>query len=197
MTAVDYQKTIKALEARIRVLESQLVTDELTQILNRRGLMDYLEVLAGEVRWQGAHPDKRRKVTVTSLSIVFIDIDNFKSINTDYGHDGGDTVLQELAHIIKDQVRALDIVGRYGGEEIVLGLVGATLRDAERVAEHVRARIESTSISMKNKQKITVTASLGVAEMGQTMSLAETIKKADTALYEAKSSGRNRVVIAE
>jgi len=184
------------LEAQMMQLRSQLVTDDLMQILNRRGLLEYLDALTKEVRWQSEHPDKRRNVVVRSLSVLFVDIDHFKAINTEHGHEAGDIVLKSIAATIKDQVRALDIVGRYGGEEIVVGLVGATAGDAERVAENIRVGIEQLKVVLPNHATVHVTASLGVAEVTANISLVEAIKLADEALYAAKANGRNQVVTA-
>ena len=190
------QHKIAQLEEKVRMLESQLVTDELTQILNRRGLMQRLETLASEVKWQTKHPDKRRKVVVRCLSVLFIDIDHFKNINNTYGHEAGDVVLKTVAGDIHDHVRALDIVGRYGGEEMVVGLVGADVHDATRVAELLRERIANLSIKLPNGQSVQVSVSIGVAEVHDPHNLTACLKSADEALYEAKATGRNKVVVA-
>ncbi len=191
------QDKIAQLEKKIHLLESQLVTDELTQILNRRGLMQRLETLASEVKWQTKHPDKRRKVVVRCLSVLFIDIDHFKNINNTFGHEAGDVVLKAVATNIQDHVRALDIVGRYGGEEIVVGLVGADIHDATRVAELLREHIANLEIPLGKGENTQVTASIGVAEVHDSHDLMASLKSADDALYEAKATGRNKVVVAK
>ena len=190
------QERIAKLEAQVQSLEAQLVTDELTGILNRRGLMQRLETLASEVRWQSQHPEKRRKVMVRCLSVLFIDIDHFKNVNNTHGHAAGDVVLKAVAGSIQEHVRALDIVGRYGGEEIVVGLVGADLKDATRVAELIRSYISDMEIKLIKGETVQVTASIGVAEVTDENSLSVSLKQADDALYEAKATGRNRVVVA-
>lgn len=191
-----YKKRISDLQAKVAELEQRLVTDEFMQIFNRHGLMEYLESIAKEVQWQHQHPDRRRNVIIRSLSVVFLDIDFFKKVNDTYGHAAGDAVLQQVAALIQDEVRELDIVGRYGGEEIVIGLIGAKRADAHRVAEQLRGRIQEHNFTLDDGQTIRVTASLGVAELvGRT--LPETIAAADAALYQAKTAGRNQVVIAE
>lgn len=191
-----YKTRIAALQQQVLELQQRLVTDELTQILNRRGLMDYLEAIAHEVRFQHKHPDKRRSVVIKALSVIFIDIDHFKRINDTYGHDAGDAVLRQVADLIQDQVRQLDIVGRYGGEEIVVGLIGANEKDATRIAEQLRASIEKATLTVPSDE-IKITASLGVAELKDEKSIAAVLKRADEALYVAKNDGRNRVVVAE
>lgn len=191
------QQRVAELEEQVRALETQLVTDELTGILNRRGLMQRLKVLASEVRWQVQHPEKRRKVVLSCLSVLFIDIDHFKNVNNTYGHEVGDRVLAAVASAIKEHVRALDIVGRYGGEEIVVGLVGADECDATRVAELLREYIADLRIPISKTESTQVTASIGVAEVNDTYNLAASLKRADDALYEAKATGRDRVVVAK
>lgn len=189
-----YKERIAALQAEVRELHQRLVTDELTQIFNRRGLMEYLEAIASEVMYQYKHPDKRRSVVIKSLSIIFLDIDYFKKVNDTYGHDAGDEVLRQTAELIRDRVRELDIVGRYGGEEIVVGLPGASSGHAQRIAEDLRAIIEGHDFNI-NKQQFSVTASLGVAELTPTRNIHQTLKAADEALYKAKDTGRNKVVV--
>lgn len=191
-----YKARIADLQAQVQELQKRLVTDELTQILNRRGLMDYLEAIASEVRFQQKHPDKRRSVVIKALSLIFIDIDHFKQINDTYGHDAGDAVLRQVADLIQDQVRQLDIVGRYGGEEIVVGLVGADEKNAARIAEILRTEIEASEFIVPNKDDLKLTASLGVAELTNEKSVAAVLKMADEALYRAKDEGRNRVIVA-
>lgn len=191
----DYKERIAALQAQVQLLQERLVTDELTQILNRRGLMEYLEAIANEVRYQFKHPDKRRSVVIKALSIIFLDIDFFKKINDTHGHDAGDDVLRQTAELIQGEVRQLDIVGRYGGEEIVVGLVGASGEHSTRIAENLRRVIEEHDFIVQDST-VKVTASLGVAELHGEDTIAAVLKRADEALYEAKQTGRNKVVVS-
>ncbi len=189
-----YKERIVALQAQVRELHQRLVTDELTQIFNRRGLMEYLEAIASEVMYQYKHPDKRRSVVIKSLAIIFLDIDHFKKVNDTYGHDAGDEVLRQTAELIRGRVRQLDIVGRYGGEEIVVGLPGATTEQAKRIADDLRHTIENHNFQVGD-DTLKVTASLGVAELTPTRTIHQTLKIADDALYQAKDTGRNKVVV--
>ncbi|MBP9827175.1 GGDEF domain-containing protein [Candidatus Saccharibacteria bacterium] len=191
-----YALKINELQARIRELEKILVTDELTQVLNRRGLEANLAMIAKEVNYQLKNPEKRRSTVIKALSVVFIDIDHFKVINDKYGHAGGDYILREIAQVLRRQVRQLDIIGRYGGEEIVLGLIGADRRDAERIAEQIRHHIENHEFVYEG-QTIPVTASLGVVELEVGMSPHTMMELADQALYQAKNTGRNKVVVID
>ena len=193
MSPVDPQARIKALERKIAQLQSALVTDELTGILNRRGLMEMLVIMYKEVSYQLQHPQKRRNVIIKSLSVIFIDIDHFKNVNTRYGHAGGDAALERVAQTIKARLRGIDVVGRYGGEEIVVGLIGADGSSAAQIAEDLRATIANLSVQTKTG-KISITISCGVASLRSKDSLEQLIKRADKAVYEAKNSGRNKVV---
>lgn len=195
MKAVSDEQRIVELEQEITKLRSQLTTDELTKILNRKGLIEILKPWAREVAYQLANPDRRKALIVRALSLVFVDIDRFKGINDRYGHQAGDLALKTVAKILKENVREIDIVGRYGGEEIVLGLIGANLGDSKKISEHLRKKIADTPIKFRD-QIINVTASFGVAALSADLNLDELIKRADEALYRAKETGRNKVVTA-
>ncbi|WP_457564773.1 transporter substrate-binding domain-containing diguanylate cyclase [Caminibacter sp.] len=144
------------------------MTDELTGILNRRGVIK-----------------EAKKIAVDS-SALFFDIDHFKKVNDTYGHDFGDYVLKELAKIISDNIRSADVFGRWGGEEFVLILRGTPYEKALKVAEKLRLIV--ANYDFKGKR---VTISIGVAPFRG--DLKEAITKADEALYVAKNSGRNQV----
>jgi two-component system cell cycle response regulator len=162
------------------------VTDPLTGLHNRRYLDSHLQTLFDRAR-------ARNK----PLSIMFADIDRFKTINDSWGHDGGDAVLREFAARLRKTLRAIDLVCRYGGEEFVVVMPETDLAVAERVAERVRGEIAGEGFRpAEGKPAISVTASLGVAASRGTDddSLEQLVKRADEALYEAKRSGRNRVV---
>lgn len=195
-TPAWYKRRITRLEQQIQELEVQLTTDTFMNILNRQGLMERLEVLAQEVRSQHAHPGKRKNVIIRSLTLLFVDVDHFKKVNDTYGHDAGDIVLSQLGALIRTEVRSLDVVGRYGGEEIVVGLAGANVEDAVRVGEKLREGIAAHRFDLGDDQKIQVTVSIGVAEL-ISEELEVVLKRADDALYQAKEAGRNRVVVTD
>jgi diguanylate cyclase (GGDEF)-like protein len=122
-----------------------------------------------------------------------VDVDHFKRINDSHGHAMGDQVLQRVAAVMVQSVRAGDILGRWGGEEFIVACVHCTAEHAVQVAEKIRQRIEATPFG--TRQRIHVTASFGVAAMHDMTGFAETLRRADEALYRAKSEGRNRVVV--
>jgi diguanylate cyclase (GGDEF)-like protein len=131
------------------------------------------------------------------LGVIMIDIDHFNVFNDTYGHDLGDKVLREIGAFVQGNIRDEDIACRYGGEEIIIILPGASLQNTHRRAEQLRIGIEGLAVDMYDEEH-TVTASLGVAlfpEHGG--SIKEVIRAADCALYKAKNNGRNRVIIAE
>ncbi|MEX1051948.1 MAG: GGDEF domain-containing protein [Patescibacteria group bacterium] len=192
---MDHLEQIKQLQRKIRQLQEELITDELTRVLNRRGLMERIDPFINEVRYQMENPDQRRGMVIRNFSLVFVDVDKFKAINDSHGHAAGDSVLIEVAQRLRDNVRGSDIVGRYGGEEIVIGLLGANRTDAQAVAENLRQKVAESPFT-HNGTGITVTASFGVAALEKNMSTSELIDVADKALYRAKEGGRNRVEIA-
>ncbi len=130
-----------------------------------------------------------------NLSLIFFDIDHFKTINDTYGHDCGDTTLAFGAKWIKESLRDSDIVFRYGGEEFVILLSDTDAIGAELLAERIRSSIERHTIAY-GMETIKITASLGVSTLRADDSIESFLKRADEAMYTAKKSGRNQVVMA-
>ncbi|MDH4188229.1 MAG: diguanylate cyclase, partial [Nitrospira sp.] len=158
--------------------------DPLTQVSNRRALMESLELEVGRsLRYR--HP----------FTLLFLDIDHFKSINDQYGHAFGDKVLQRIVIIASGQIRPPDIIGRYGGEEFAIGLVECNLEGAQRIAERIRLRIAESSHEWEH-HLASVTVSIGIAALQPDADRVDTlIDRADHALYEAKANGRNRIAV--
>jgi two-component system, cell cycle response regulator len=160
------------------------VTDGLTGLHNRRYLDNHMQSL-----FDRAVQRKR------PLSFMIADIDKFKNINDTLGHDGGDDVLREFAVRLRRQVRGADLVCRFGGEEFVVAMPDTDAEVAALVAERVRAAIEDEAFTINGGRSMRVTTSVGVATLiSGNDSVAELMKRADRGLYEAKNSGRNRVV---
>ena len=173
-----------ALEIRyIGMLEARANTDPLTLIYNKGYL---LEALTAEF--------KRAKALETAFSVLFFDLDHFKEVNDTYGHDAGDRVLIQVSQILRNAVSVNQgILGRYGGEEFVALLPGHAEAEAQSFAEFVRCSIEQHHFQLEERT-INMTASIGVASIAKDCSDArELLKRADQAVYLAKSSGRNRV----
>jgi len=158
------------------------VTDGLTGLYNIR----YFRMLI-ETEIMLSQPDISKK-----FAIVMSDVDHFKHFNDTYGHQVGDAVLKAIADSLKSTVRSSDVVARYGGEEMIILLRGATDKDAMRVAEKLRKNIEEMTIK-EEKAVHKVTASFGVSIYRQGDTTNSLIKRADDALYKSKKAGRNRI----
>jgi len=161
------------------------MTDPLTNCLNRRGFYQQANQLISELHKQSQH-----------VCLIYYDIDKFKAINDQYGHSGGDHVLVSMTQLLQQHVKKEDLIGRIGGEEFVILVGRSHYQDAINVAERLRGVVNSTPINY-DKHSIDVTASFGVVNIVQdNTSIEHAINLADTALYQAKSSGRNKVVFS-
>jgi len=135
----------------------------------------------------------------SEFSIVMMDIDNFKSINDTYGHSAGDTIIVAVANKLQELIRKSDIAARFGGEEFVLLLHEISSQNAMKVAENVRSMVQELEIETES-YKIKFTISFGVAQFDtfkDDNNIEHTIARADKALYEAKNSGKNKVILAK
>jgi diguanylate cyclase (GGDEF)-like protein len=174
-------------------IEQLSVTDELTGLLNRRGF------------FQLAEREFERALRFSRpLSALMLDIDHFKTVNDTHGHAGGDQVLSALADCFRQNTRAVDITGRYGGEEFALLLPEILQPEAIQIAERLRQSIADLSIPPGSVNgdsppvDISITMSIGVASLSQDgQSLTDLLDRADQALYRAKDSGRNCVIVWE
>jgi diguanylate cyclase (GGDEF)-like protein len=166
-------------------LARQASTDELTGLLNHRRLH---EVLRSEI---ASAPRFR-----PSVSLVMLDIDDFKAVNDAHGHQSGDEVLFAVARAVEGAARQGDHVARYGGEELAVVLPNADLAQAHRVAERIRQAIERVAVPMGAGGSVRPTASLGVAALASGVDKEALIAAADAALYQAKRGGKNRTVCA-
>jgi diguanylate cyclase (GGDEF)-like protein len=129
----------------------------------------------------------------TPVSLLMLDIDSFKSINDTFGHLAGDTVIKDVADILKSSVRVFDVCARYGGEEFAVVMPGSSLESASAIAERIRQRIHSYHSTDRTLAGLRVSVSIGVAESGPLGSVRDVIERADAALYAAKRAGKDRV----
>jgi len=184
-TQVRRKRYNDQLRASVAQTIGMAVTDGLTGLHNRRYLDSHLQTLFDRA------VARRRP-----LSVMITDIDRFKSVNDTYGHDGGDDILREFARRLRKNVRGIDLACRFGGEEFVVVMPDTEAHIAEKVAERVRAEIAQTPFQIgKDGQTLAVTVSVGVSSLKRGPDAVEDLmKRADVALYEAKSGGRNRVV---
>ncbi len=177
---------------RIIKLEQQILhlatTDSLTGVLNRRAFIERTE--------EQIHRCVREN---SPLALLLTDIDYFKKINDNYGHQAGDLVLQKFTDQLTRSSRPYDFVGRYGGEEFVVSLPGADMSQSRAVADRMRKSVEEMKIIPQDgSEPIRVTASFGAASllMDSKENAESLIKRADEAMYKAKREGRNRVCVA-
>lgn len=177
----QYQEELLAVNRSLNLeskhYEELAKTDALTGLPNRVGIRDVLHQGLRDWRDEGS-----------PFSFIVIDLDNFKHINDTYGHDIGDKILTNAAHLMASRIRRTDALARWGGEEFVLVCPDTTIEQALLVAENLRAELEHSL----NYQDNVITASFGVASMTEP-NLDNLFKRADTALYKAKNRGRNRV----
>jgi two-component system cell cycle response regulator len=176
----DSLRTLRSERDKLRL---KATVDPLTQVLNRGALE---EALLSELNRNAP------------FAVMFVDLDHFKSINDNYGHDVGDNVLRAVGGHLRRTIRSNDIAGRYGGEEFVVCLAGCDNDFAPKIAERHREWIENLSFPKENHPE-RVTASIGVAVFNPHVpdsSLTALLKRADAALYQAKHRGRNRVIMA-
>jgi len=166
-------------------LKEQATHDALTGILNRRAIMDRLDK-------DLAHAVRLGK----PLGLGMVDLDHFKKVNDTYGHQSGDIVLKEFVKRAQSMIRKYDTIGRYGGEEFLVITPDVDIETSKTIFERIRNSIAEQKVQLE-KQKIPVTASLGVAISEKNSTADVLMKAADTALYKAKETGRNRVEYAQ
>lgn len=167
----------------IEKVRNAATLDYLTNLYNRRYFFEIGEKLFENV--------KREHL---SISVAIMDIDHFKTVNDTHGHDCGDAVLKTVAKILKNSFRSSDVVARYGGEEFCVIATNASAENCFDIFEKLRKKIEETKIHV-NGRNINITVSIGVQSV-IAETLEATIKKADVLLYEAKESGRNKVLVS-
>jgi len=179
---------VEILRSEINRLNKLVYKDHLTKLLNRRGFEESINVYIEEIK-NNKRQNPRRGFIVNSLSLAIIDIDNFKNLNDKHGHPVGDEVLKHLSMMSIKNIRRSDVVGRWGGEEIVIALVGSELEPAVELIENLKKQIKGSNF------KPNYTFSAGVASIDKKInSFKKLYECADKALYEAKRSGKNKVL---
>jgi diguanylate cyclase len=181
--AAELEARVQSLETELRRLSDEVSTDVLTEVANRRGLMQAFEVETARLERQGGE-----------LAVGLLDIDNFKKLNDTLGHSVGDMALKTLAGHVQKQLRAVDIVARFGGEEFVVMLPGVPVDEAQVTLTRLQ-RTLSASLFMHDGREVFVTFSAGVTRFRPGEPLESALERADEALYEAKRTGKNRTCI--
>jgi diguanylate cyclase (GGDEF)-like protein len=176
---------INTIGAALTDTHARATSDKLTGVANRPAL---LAELFNEV--------ERANRYERPLSVAFVDIDHFKAVNDSYGHAAGDEVLRGVAHVLRDNLRATDMIGRYGGEEFMLILTETEVEDGAQLTEKLRTLVERTRFPVDGNPELTVTISIGLAGgFGHTLRVDPLVRDADAAMYSAKSLGRNQTYI--
>lgn len=169
----------KTLESYL--LDTEIRIDPLTGLTNRRGFYEFYEETVSDPQNGTA-------------SIIMCDIDFFKKVNDTYGHNAGDAVLQRIAAVLQEHVASEAEAVRWGGEEFILMCMDCPLVKAQEIAEHIREIVEHMSIEFE-EHHIAVTMSFGVYQLDGDQTMDQNVKQADERLYQAKTTGRNRVVV--
>ena len=167
-----------------RLVQQQALTDDLTSLPNRRRFMS-------EFRREAQRADR----SGTALSVIVLDIDDFKKVNDTWGHETGDAVLRGLAEALAAATRSVDLAARLGGEEFAVLLPNTDAEGAEGVAERIQRDLAAMSIPVRDGT-LSVTASFGISSFPDVAPLGELLNDADRCLYEAKRAGKNRIVVS-
>jgi len=178
------EQEVEHLAQELRSTGTKLMTDHLTGLLNRRGLEYAFEALVRECR-ERSH----------ALSLVLLDVDDFKRLNDTYGHQAGDDALRHLGGLLAERLRPGDRSARYGGEEFVLLLPGACEREAAEVVRRLQ-QVLSVNAFVHQSEPVPITFSAGVTQLRGSEPLEQVAVRADAAMYEAKRAGKNRVILA-
>jgi diguanylate cyclase len=182
--ASDLSQRVSDLETELRRLSEEVSTDQLTQIANRRGLIQAFEAERSRMQRSGS-----------SLCVGLLDIDNFKRLNDDLGHAAGDEALKALAALVSRTLRPSDVAARYGGEEFVVLLPDTPLDEGQQILTRLQRSLTGGLFMHEHKQ-VFVTFSAGVTAYREGERLEGALERADQALYEAKRTGKNRTCVA-
>ncbi len=181
--ATGLSERVVELETELRRLSEEVSTDQLTQIANRRGLMQAFDAERARQERDG-----------TELSIGLLDIDNFKRLNDELGHNAGDQALKSLAAMVSKTLRPTDLVARYGGEEFVVLLPNTPLEEGEQILTRLQRSLTG-GLFMHEQRQVFVTFSAGVTAYRPGERIEVALERADEALYEAKRTGKNRTCV--
>ncbi|MDL2358252.1 MAG: GGDEF domain-containing protein [Pseudomonadota bacterium] len=182
---LEAEQRIVSLEAELRHMSELVREDQLTGSLNRRGLDDVFER-------ETARSDRRG----TPLCLAMLDLDDFKRLNDTYGHLAGDGALKHLVRVVKDTLRSMDVIARFGGEEFLILLPETTVEAAAQTMTRLQREL-TKHYFMHENDKLLITFSAGVALRIPNEEQAALVARADQAMYRAKKSGKNRVVVAD
>lgn len=181
--ANDLSGRVVELETELRRLSDEVSTDQLTKIANRRGLLQAFDAEKARLERDGSQ-----------LSIGLLDVDNFKKLNDELGHNAGDVALKSLAEVVSKALRPMDLVARYGGEEFVVLLPNTPVAEGEQILTRLQRSL-SGGLFMHENKNVFVTFSAGVTAYRPGERIEVALERADEALYEAKRTGKNRTCV--
>jgi len=181
--ASGLSERVNELEGELRRLSEEVSTDQLTQIANRRGLLQAFEAERSRIERVG-----------TPLCVGLLDIDNFKRLNDELGHSVGDEALRSLAAVVSKTLRPTDVTARYGGEEFVVLLPDTPVEEGQVILTRLQRSLSGGLFMHENKQ-VFVTFSAGVTAYRPGERIEDALERADQALYEAKRTGKNRTCV--
>ncbi|CAN5455914.1 hypothetical protein BH11PSE9_BH11PSE9_10410 [soil metagenome] len=181
--AQDLTQRVGELESEMRRLSEEVSTDQLTQIANRRGLLQAFDAERARMQRSGS-----------TLLVGLLDIDNFKRLNDELGHSAGDEALKSLATLVSKTLRPTDLVARYGGEEFVVLLPDTPLEEGQTILTRLQRSLTG-GLFMHEQKQVFVTFSAGVTPYRAEERIEDALERADQALYEAKRTGKNRTCI--
>jgi len=178
----------KEIKEKLEKNEKEIIHDNLTGLYTRKYFSEKVENdIAGLLK----ETEEKRKEGYQVLSILFCDLDDFKKINDTYGHSFGDQILKRVSEILQENVRDTDIVARWGGEEIVIELLGADAKEATKKANDLKELIKE---KIQEEFQIPLSLSIGISEAKSGANFDEKIKNADEAMYHVKKAGKDNVV---
>ena len=183
--AEQAQGKVRKLEAELEHVSEQVSQDQLTGVLNRRGLDEAMQR-------EMARAERRK----SGLCVAVLDLDNFKKLNDTYGHQAGDDALIHLTKVVRKTLRPTDTVARYGGEEFIILFSETDLEQAVLVMRRLQREL-TKRFFLHNNERLLITFSAGVAMLAPGESQDAVFARADKAMYQAKVQGKNRVVSAE
>ena len=198
MRATNLSQRVDELEGELRRLSDEVSTDQLTQIANRRGLLQAFDVECARLQRNAADEPSGAAMPgvggLGGLAIGLLDIDNFKRLNDELGHAVGDEALKALAAMVAKTLRPTDVVARYGGEEFVVLLPDTPVDEGQQILTRLQRALTGGLFMHENKQ-VFVTFSAGVTAFRVGERIEEALERADVALYQAKRAGKNRTLI--
>jgi diguanylate cyclase len=193
--ATDLSQRVSELEGELRRLSDEVSTDQLTQIANRRGLLQAFDIECARLQRRAVDdPTGAASPGLGGLAIGLLDIDNFKRLNDDLGHAAGDEALKALAAMVAKTLRPTDVVARYGGEEFVVLLPDTPVDEGQQILTRLQRSLTGGLFMHENKQ-VFVTFSAGVTAFRLGERIEDALERADVALYQAKRAGKNRTLI--